>query len=226
MARLSVRVLILSSDRYSDLWKPCLSLMDRHWPDRPWPRSILSGRVSADLPDCEVIQTGYDRGWGLSVALACNVVAEDAVLAVCEDYFAVRAWSTPGLMDAADFLARSGAGYLRLVPTPVPAGAMRSGIYRSHDPGQSYRFSLMPLLVRTGYLAEQAVSWPTPWLFENGCGGDEMVEHWSVEHGGDTPLHITGAARTVPAGGGRSRRIEPEAIKLCEEAGVRCPDPL
>lgn len=40
-----IAVLIVSCDKYSDLWDPFLRAFDRYWPDCPFTVSLLSSHI-------------------------------------------------------------------------------------------------------------------------------------------------------------------------------------
>lgn len=214
----SVRVVAFSSDRYSDAWKPFAKLLERFWPDRPWPLVIVTNEVGAEIPGLHVITTGTDIGWGEAAARALESVPEEIVLVLMEDYFALAPWDTPFLIRALEAFSDDRVQYLRLSPVPPPSRPMDGLPWGPHDPGSPYRFSLQASLVRRNYLTERARKRKTPWEFELCETGDPERVHLSVVSG-ISPCPYTIAIR-------RGHIWQNEALLHCASLGIVCPDPI
>ena len=217
---MSCAVVISSSDGYADAWRPCLALMDKFWPDRPWPRVLVSNERVATLNDCLVIPTGPDEGWGGALAEALARLEDDWVLLLMEDYFALRPWNTLRLQELLVAVATDpDIGYLRLVPTPVPAGVPWVPGVGLHPIEQKYRSSLQAAFWNRVYLMQICWEWPSAWDFETRCQGYDDVAHLSVSDPAATPVHYTIALR-------KGHVWQQEALDLCRREGIPCPDPL
>lgn len=215
----SVCVVAFSCDRYNDAWKPFAGLLERFWPDRPWPLILVANETRAEIPGLRVVTTGTDIGWGHAAARALEAISSDLVLVLMEDYFALARWDTDFLMRAAqEAFSDKRVQYLRLTPVPPPSRSMDGMPWGPHDPGTAYRFSLQASLVRRTYLMERVQKRRTPWEFELCETGDLEQVHLSVISG-LSPCPYTIAIR-------RGHVWQDEALRHCAALGIRCPDPL
>ena len=81
----SVAVLVLSCDRYSDLWPVFVRQFRRYWSDCPFATYIATNRLDPKIEGFTTIATGDDVSWSDNLAKALESVAEDYVLLFLED---------------------------------------------------------------------------------------------------------------------------------------------
>jgi len=87
MSKPSVGVLVLSCDKYVDIWHAFFTLFFRYWPDCPFPVYLLSNFKSFDHPHVKPILVGEDETWSISVSKALKKFPHDIALITLEDFF-------------------------------------------------------------------------------------------------------------------------------------------
>jgi hypothetical protein len=90
----SCALVILSCDRYRDLWEPCLALYRRYWPDCPYPMFLVSETVGIDDERVCSLRTGSGLAWSDGVRIAIGALDHEQVLLVLEDFLLTGPVST------------------------------------------------------------------------------------------------------------------------------------
>jgi hypothetical protein len=87
-----VGVLIISCDKYSDLWEPCSKMFNKFWPDCEYDKYILTNFKEHNLDGFTSIKIGQDISWshGLKTALKFLENKYDYVFTMVEDYFFIE----------------------------------------------------------------------------------------------------------------------------------------
>ena len=115
-----VSAVVVSHDRYADVWPGFFSLLFRFWPDLPY-RLYL---VSNDLPFLDEQITslcvGDDLSWSETLARGLDRISSRFVLLILEDFFLCAPVDTDHVLRLQAAMVAQGAAYLRLVPQPSP----------------------------------------------------------------------------------------------------------
>jgi hypothetical protein len=116
MNEYKIAFLVLSYDKYSDLWKPFAQLFDRYWPDCPFDKYFASNEKPFNEYGFQPVLMGEDKTWsmGLQTALSALKDRYEYVLITLEDLFLTNNVDNECLMRCVDeFLNKDGI-YLRL----------------------------------------------------------------------------------------------------------------
>ena len=116
----TVAVLVVSCDKYRDLWAPCFTLFFRYWADCPYPVYLLSN--SEKYPDTRVmpLTVGRDRNWSSNLAYAMRKITNQLILVMMEDYLLDGPVDTSRILFLENYMKLRKAGCLRLFPSPGP----------------------------------------------------------------------------------------------------------
>ena len=163
-------VLVVSCDKYSDLWDPFFTLFYRYWPDCPFPVFLSSNQKTYSDDRVVTIQTGQDLGWGgaLNNALCTEPIANfPHILLILDDLLLIRRVETSKIHDCLSALVELRGNYLRLVPAPPPEKALEKfpslGLLASGSP---YRTSLQASIWQRKFLHDLLKVNESPWDFE------------------------------------------------------------
>ena len=120
MSDLSCSVLVVSFDRYRDLWQPFFQLFWKYWPDCPFPVFLSSNELS--FPDARVttLKSGLDDAWGKQARLALSQIDSEYILLLLEDFFLDAPVSNTAFNSYLEFVRQNNATVLRLNPSPPP----------------------------------------------------------------------------------------------------------
>jgi hypothetical protein len=116
----SIPLLVVSCDKYADVWPFFFSLFRIRWPDCPYPVLLGSNQLSAELPGVTNILIGPDLSWSTGVVKMLDRVLElypnaNYVLIFLEDFFIESQVNTARIVDLARIATEENVGCLRLV---------------------------------------------------------------------------------------------------------------
>lgn len=135
-------VLIVSCDRYKDLWGPCITLFRRFWSQCPYPVFLLSNTEAANFPNVSSIVTGTDISWSDNLLYALKHIQEEFVLLYIEDLFLTKHVDSALVESLIERCMTEKWNYLRLNPTPKGDRRIDDSI-SSISPGSVYRSSVV-----------------------------------------------------------------------------------
>jgi len=215
-----IAVLILSCDKYHDLWRPFFTLFFRYWPDCPYPVYLVSNYHR--YPDARVkaIAVGEDRDWSSSLAIALKQIPERYVILLLEDYLLTRPVSTAMIETLAAYMRQRRAGCLRLYPCPGPDVSCPDNMEVGEIlKGSAYRLStqaaIWDKLVLLGLLRQGE----TPWELE-GLGSKRTnaldAPFLSVKRNDDNIYPISYFCTAVVRG-----KWVPAAVRLCRKEDIQ-----
>lgn len=158
-------VLIVSCDRYKDLWGPCITLLRRFWSNCPYPVYLLSNTEAADFPNVSSIITGSDISWSDNLLFALKNIKEEYVLLYIEDLFLIENVNSHKVESLIQRCMTERWNYLRLNPTPE--GDCRvDDMVSSISPGSVYRSSVVFSVWKKDVLMNLLRKGESAWDFE------------------------------------------------------------
>jgi len=113
-------VLVLSCDKYSDLWDPFFKLLFKFWPDCPFNVYLLSNYKITNFPKVKTINIGEDISWSDNLYKGLNLLKEDYLFLLLEDLFLIDFVNTDKIFNLFDLALNISANYLRIEPSPKP----------------------------------------------------------------------------------------------------------
>jgi hypothetical protein len=197
-------LLVVSCDRYADLWSPFFSVLARQWPDCPFPLFLGTNRKTFNEAGVTCLPVGDDIGWadGLSAMLA-RLDAEYA-LVFLDDFFLTGSPRGDVIQRLGRVAAQNRVGCLRLHPVPPPSRRLPDhpelGEIQVGDP---YRVSTQVAFWRIDTLRKLLVPGHSPWDFEllGSRSSDELAEpFWSVREPTLPYRHVVERGRWMPEG--------------------------
>lgn len=109
-------VVILSCDKYKDLWDGFCCLFDKYWSDCPYDRFFVTNKSIVTNSAFRTIQVGDNLSWsaGLREALKALSVNYDYVLLTLEDLYITESVDTKKLVNVIEAFKLLDGNYLRL----------------------------------------------------------------------------------------------------------------
>ena len=165
-ARTDCAVLVMSSEKYRDLWPPFFTLFWQYWPDCPFPVYLGTTAGTYDHPKVTTLHTGDDV-WSKCFRRALERVDTEYVLLFLEDFFVSEPISTIEIVRHLHVLQELDGIVLRLFPQPSPDAPLsdHAGIGRIH-PDAAYRVSLQVALWKRRRLLDLIRDEESIWDFE------------------------------------------------------------
>ena len=163
----SCAVLVVSCDRYRDLWTPFFALFWRYWPDCPFPVYLGSNFATHADKRVKSLSAGEDQSWSKNLRFFLENIDAQYVLLLLEDFFLNRQPPTSSLLENLAALHKLNGTVLRLYPHPKPNKRLKGyPAIGSLHPSAPYRVSTQPAIWnRTGLLALLQED-ESPWQFE------------------------------------------------------------
>lgn len=111
-----VAFMIVSCDRYADLWDPFFSSLRKYWPDCPYPLYLLTNHKSYDAPGVTVVKVGDDRSYSDNLEAAVSQIDEPWIILWLEDIFISAPVDTHRFQAMIAEAQSIPVGYLKLSP--------------------------------------------------------------------------------------------------------------
>lgn len=161
-------VLVLSCDRYRDLWWGTTTLFTRFWPDCPWPRYLASETVPPRMANFESLGSSQaEMNWSALLIELIDQLDFENILLFLDDFFLTGRADTDGAEALLDEMERLGAAHVRLVPhRQYLVGMKNSSLVGCHHPGMPYRACLQAGFWRKDVLRSLLRDGESPWDFE------------------------------------------------------------
>lgn len=157
-------ILLVSCDRYKDLWPLCTQMIRRFWPDCPSPIYLVSNEP-ASIEGMRNLAIGPDSGWSANLIAALKRVREEYVLLYLEDLILDAPVPTETVIQLFDWFKAAQANCLRMTPHPPPEQpcTQQVGICPK---GALYRASTVMSLWRKSVLEALLEPEESAWEFE------------------------------------------------------------
>ena len=119
MSDYSLTMLILSCDKYSDLWDAHVHHLEKYWPDRQMPTFIVTDKKRPRYYEhIEILAFESASEWSERLKEAIRLVDTEFVFITMDDYFLVKPVSTDRISVYIDMMKRHNIDYLRLFIEP------------------------------------------------------------------------------------------------------------
>jgi hypothetical protein len=206
-------VLVVSCDRYADLWRPFFDLFWRRWPDCRGPVYLGTNIATYDHPRVQTLRAGPDVTWASSVSKMLDQIRSDYAILMLEDFLLMETVDNARVERLADIAIAERLGCLRLYSIfPPRTEVARHPELGSFEPGDEWRITAQAAIWRVETLRRLLVPGFSAWDFE--LVGSQMSEFmpdriWGVMQ----PAVVYDQA--VEKG-----RWRPQGLAICRDAGV------
>lgn len=168
-----VPLLVISCDRYADLWRPFFEVFWQRWPDCPF--HVYLGTNHLEYPSDRVttLAVGADVDWASNVLSMLDCLDAPYVLVFLEDFLIQERVNTALVTRLVAIAQEHDLGCLRLaagLPLALPpsravtaAGVEGLGVVQ---PGEAHRVSAQVAVWRVETLRSLLVPGFSPWEFE------------------------------------------------------------
>jgi hypothetical protein len=158
-------VVVLSCDKYADLWAPFMRQFRRYFPRGDWPIYVGSNLEACKEQGVTPILSGPDLDWSTSCKKILRQIPEDKIFLILEDLFLDRPVDEELFRRSLDLLRSRDAVHIKYwgVPAPDrPSGFPEIGVY---DRGAPYRATVCGFWDRK-CLISLLLDGESPWNFE------------------------------------------------------------
>jgi hypothetical protein len=162
-------LLVLSCDAYEDLWVPFFHLLQKHWPDQPFPLFLGAEAKTFRHPNVTTLHSSAGRGnWTGCLLDYLAVLPHDNVLLMLDDFFLRRRVDSAQVTACLTFAQQMQAIQVRLIPQPRPTRRIiGNDLVGEAECGSPYRLSTQAAIWNRQALRSLLVPGESPWEFEH-----------------------------------------------------------
>lgn len=113
-------VVVMTCDKYSDVWNPFYTLLFRYWKDCPFTIYNISENKKVNNDKVISISTGEITDWGAMLIYGLTQIKEKYILYLQEDYLLLKPANTKRIEELVNILEKEHAAYIRIFPSPPP----------------------------------------------------------------------------------------------------------
>lgn len=161
----SFAILVLSSDNYSELWKPFFKCFRENFPVELFPIYLGSNTVVCDEPGVTTILSGRDIDWSTSYKNILKQIPQKKLFVILEDLFLASKVEEELLKDIVTFLFEKDANHIRYWASPLPDKPTCNSLIGECERGAPYRSTVCGFW-DVSYLQGLLIKGESPWDFE------------------------------------------------------------
>ncbi|MDI1355016.1 MAG: hypothetical protein PSX36_08860 [bacterium] len=181
----STAILVLSCDKYADIWPVFFQFFKKYWSDCPFPVYLANNFKIVELEGVKQILSQKKSTWSEELQIILGNIPEDNVILILEDYFIYQKVDNREVLRAIALFENMKAGYLRLACFPKMYDELwpfepkiNDLAYGVISKNANYRVSLQIALWNKDVLQGLLNSEESPWQFEiEGSKRADVVEH-------------------------------------------------
>ena len=114
-------IVVMTSDKYKDVWVPFYRFMEKYWADCHYPiYHISENKVPSTSFKINHIQSSPAQSWTMILSEALKSVEEDYILLLLSDYFLVKHVDSNKIQKYLNVLKFENAAFIRIFPCPGP----------------------------------------------------------------------------------------------------------
>lgn len=157
-------VLVLSCDKYSDLWNPFFYFFKQNWPDCPYRIYVGSNEKKCEIEGVDTLYSGVDKNWSTSYKTILNQIPENFLFVILEDLFLTSPVNNHQIHSLFHYMKEFQAKHIHFKKLPVPSNYLEDGM-GVYDKSMPYRVNVAGFWEKK-YLYDLLMDGESPWNFE------------------------------------------------------------
>lgn len=115
-----VALIVLSCDKYADMWDIFFGYFFKNWPDCPFKVYLVANKMSYAHSRVTTLQSGEDLDWSSSLRKCISQITEECLFFIYEDALISKKVNTSEISNYYKIFIDQSLNYLRLRPSPRP----------------------------------------------------------------------------------------------------------
>ncbi len=161
----NISILIVSCDKYQDMWEPYFFLFDKNWSNCPYKVYLMTNYLKPDLAKIGIINVGEDISWSDNLAYSLKKIKSKYVFILLDDFFIVDTVKNDQVVQVVNWAIDNDVDYLHLFRYPRPKKLICNNI--GIIPARTmYRVSTISSLFKKEVLSNLLDEKESAWDFE------------------------------------------------------------
>lgn len=174
-----VAFLIVSCDRYSDLWEAFFTLLSKYWPDKNFNTYLLSNKKNFSWPNLKVINTGEDKSYSDNLSKALEFIQEKWIFLWLEDLFITEKVENNRINNLIEDFKRKKGGYLNLASDmPLSYKPLKDSEFGMIPKGVKYRSAIGATIYRKEVLEKLLIEGASAWELDKSEKSNTLDENF------------------------------------------------
>lgn len=166
----NITMLILSCDKFSDLWDGHIKLLEQNWHDRNMETYIVTDApTDKAYENVKILSAETDFEWSERLAFALEYVKTDYVFITLDDYFLIEKVDNNSIIALTSMMEKENIDYVRLFKRPKRATRDELQGYdkiNMLENGNDYSVNLYPGIWKKDFLRSCIKKPLNAWRFE------------------------------------------------------------
>lgn len=161
----SFAILVLSCDKYSDVWPAFFKCFRENFPAEDWPVYLGSNAKECHEAGVVTVLSGSDPDWSTSYKRILEQIPEQKIFVILEDLFLSSKVDADKLNALINFMIEKDANHIRYWANPAPDLPTDNPLIGECAKGAPYRSTVCGFWDRE-YLLRLLLEGESPWNFE------------------------------------------------------------
>lgn len=161
----SFAVLVLSCDKYADVWPAFFQCFWKNFPAGDWPVYLGSNTINCQEPQVITLLSKDDCDWSTSYKKILEQIPEKKIFVILEDLFPASKVDPDTINSLIDFMFEKDAKYIRYWANPLPDVSTENPLIGECLKGAPYRSTVCGIWDKE-YLLSLLLEGENPWNFE------------------------------------------------------------
>lgn len=158
-------ILVLSCDKYSDIWNSFFSQFYTFWPDCPFKVYLGSNTKKYKDPTVTTILSKTSENWSTDLLHILDNIKEEYIFVWMEDFFPIKKIDSKLFLKAFEFMQTSRANHMHMSPYIRPDGYCAEKLFGYYKKEVPYRVNA-PGFWNRHHLQKLLIPGENPWKFE------------------------------------------------------------
>jgi hypothetical protein len=173
---MTIPILVVSCDKYQDIWHPFFHCFFKNWSDCPYPIYLVSNTLKYPDERVSPLLINPDMDYSSNLIKALSLIPQDWVIFWVEDRPPAHPVDTDRLVQLIQLAQAKDAGYFKLIPCNPPALVHETEEIGEIPKGSHYRISMTVALWKKETLLKILKAGETAWDIEKRGGIERANE--------------------------------------------------
>lgn len=152
MKNQDMAIVVVSFDKYSDIWDVFALCINRYWKNRQYKTYLITNEKSPVYEGIDIISTGKEVSWSYRVRKALGSIKEEYIMLLLEDYLISEKVDNHRVEKTLKYIRTYDLDYLRIVPIPVMKNAKKGKFAVPITSNMVYGVNLQAAIWKRDYL--------------------------------------------------------------------------